>query len=205
MSESGAFPVRLSGSKARKLQPEQICRCALGQEAREIEMPQSPQKNAKADVLRALAIDELQLLLGAEPHLSAAFRTLAERAQAPELHTLCNEGVTYTNRRVARIKKALGMLKAPIKPRRSTGLTGLISDAKRAGGRKKSPATDAALLAAIERISHFGLAIYTSIDRYLRGADAPAARRVLIPSTKEKREAIGEMSRMARRKLLPRV
>jgi hypothetical protein len=63
--------------------------------------------------------------------------------------------------------------------------------------RSKSAETDVAVLAAIERISHFGLAIYTTIDQYLRLAGSLAVRRLLIPSTKEKREAIGEMSRMA--------
>jgi hypothetical protein len=82
-------------------------------------------------------------------------------------------------------------------------LDGLIKDAKRAAARSKSAETDVAILAAIERISHFGLAIYTTIDRYLRMAGIPEARRLLVPSTKEKREAIGEMSRMARKRLLP--
>ena len=31
------------------------------------------------------------------------------------------------------------------------------------------------------------------------------ARRILVPSTREKRDAIGEMNRMARKRLLPRV
>jgi ferritin-like metal-binding protein YciE len=84
-------------------------------------------------------------------------------------------------------------------------LDGLIKDAKRAVATTKSAETDAAILAAVERISHFGLAAYTTIDRYLRLADIPEARRILVPSTKEKREAIGEMSRMARKRLLPRV
>ena len=89
--------------------------------------------------------------------------------------------------------------------RPSSKLDGLIKDARRAAARAKAAETDVVILAAIERISHFGLAIYTTIDRYLRLADVPDARRILVPSTKEKQEAIGEMSRMARKRLLPRV
>jgi ferritin-like metal-binding protein YciE len=162
-------------------------------------------KDKHKDAICALAVQDLQLLLGAEPHLAKAFGVLARRSKANELRTFCKEGVSYTVRRVGRIKEALRKLNAPLVPRPSLGWDGVIKDARRAAARTKSAGTDAAILAAIERISHFGLAAYTTIDRYLRLADAPEARRILVPSTKERREAIGEMSRMARKRLLPRV
>jgi ferritin-like metal-binding protein YciE len=161
--------------------------------------------SARRVQLRALAIHDLQMLLGAEPELARAFRVLAKSANSRELRTFCREGVTYTRRRVIRIKQALKLLGAPVSGKHCYGLSGLIKDAKRVALRRQNAATDAALLGAIERISHFGLAIYTTIDRYLRGAGAPGARRILIPSTKEKRDAIGEMSRMTRNRLLPRL
>ena len=162
-------------------------------------------KDTHKDVMRALVVQDLQLLLGAEPHLAKAFRVLARRSKGHELRTFCKDGVSYTVRRVGRIKEALRKLDASLVPRPSLGLDGLIKDARRVAARAKSAKTDAAILAAIERISHFGLAAYTTIDRYLRLADVPEVRRILVPSTKEKREAIGEMSRMARRQLLPRL
>ena len=153
---------------------------------------------------RALAVGELQRLLRAEPHLAAAFRLLARRAQAKPLRKLCREGVTYTNRRVRRIRAALHALDAPVRPKPSRGLDGLIRDALRISGPgAKSPARDAAMLAAIERISHHGLATYAAIDRYLRAARASAARRILAPSLREKREAIVEEGKMAREELIP--
>jgi len=162
-------------------------------------------KDNRQDAVRALAVQDLQLLLGAEPHLARAFQALAQRSNSDELRTLCKEGVSYTRRRVDRIKKALKKLDAPLVSRPSSGLDGLIDDAKRAAARTKSAETDAAILATIERISHFGLAIYTTIDRHLRLTGIPKARRILAPSTKEKGEAIREMSRMARKRLLPRL
>lgn len=162
-------------------------------------------KDTKEHAVRALAIRDLQLLLGVEHHLAKAFRGLSWRSQSDELRTLCKECVTYTLRRARRIKAALRKLDAPLVSRPSSGLAGLINDAKRAAVRKKSAETDVAILAAVERVSHFGLAIYTTIDRYLRLAGVPEVRRILVPSTKEKRDAIGEMSRMARKRLLPRL
>jgi hypothetical protein len=148
-------------------------------------------KDKHKETVRALVIQDLQLLLGAKPHLAKAFRGLSRRSQSDELRTFCKEGVTF--RRVRRIKAALGKLAGPLVSRPSSGLDGLINDAKRAAVGSKSAETDVANLAAIERISHFGLAIYMTIDRYLRLAGIPEARRILVPST------------MARKRLLPRV
>jgi hypothetical protein len=103
---------------------------------------------------------------------------------------------------VGRIK-ALGKLHAPLMSRPFSGLGGLIKDARRAA-RTKRPETNVVILATIERIPHFDLAIYMTIDRYLRLAHVPEVQRILVPSTRKKREAIGEMSSLARRRL-PRV
>jgi hypothetical protein len=99
-------------------------------------------KDKYKEAVRTLAIQDLQLLLGAEPHLAKAFRGLSRRSQSDELRTFCKEGVTYTLRRVRRIKAALKKLAAPLVSRPSSGLDGLIKDAKRAAIRSKSAETD---------------------------------------------------------------
>ena len=119
-------------------------------------------KDKYQDEVRGLAVRDLQLLLGVEPHLANAFKALSKRAGSTELRTFCKEGVTYTLRREDRIKKSLKKLDAPLVSRPSAGLDGLIKDAKRAAARSKSAQTDVAILATIERISHFGLAAYTT-------------------------------------------
>jgi ferritin-like metal-binding protein YciE len=78
-------------------------------------------------------------------------------------------------------------------PKKSAALPGLIADALAAGRKQPPKAQDAAILAAIEPISHYGLAIYTAIDRYLAAAQVQGARRILAPSLQEKRDAIDEM------------
>lgn len=165
-------------------------------------------KKSKAKAsLRHLAVNELQSLLGSEPKLARAFAKLAKQASSPALKTFCREGVEYTERRVQRIEQALALLEAPAKPRASAAMPGLIEDALAAGKSfgKDGQARDAAIMAAIERISHYGLASYAAIERFLGSVADAKVRRVLSPSTREKRDAIGEESRMARRTLLPAV
>jgi ferritin-like metal-binding protein YciE len=154
--------------------------------------------------LRKLAIAELQSLLGSEPKLARGFAQLAKSSTSPTLKRFCRQGMTYTQRRVTRLKDALKSLDAPIKSKPSQSMPGLVADALKAGRSfpDDTSARDAVILTAIERISHYGLASYTSIDRFLRAIHATETRRVLIPSTKEKRDAIGEMSRMARHKII---
>src|SRR5688500_7476245 len=137
------------------------------------------EKDKQRDVVRALAVQDLQLLLGAEPHLAKAFRVLSRRSKSDELRAICKEGVSYT-------------LMHPSCPRhlRAWPVFLRTQDVPPSRPRARKPTSPSGLP---ERISHFGLPIYTSIDRHLRLARVPEARRVLRPSTKEKREAIGEM------------
>ena len=157
-------------------------------------------------VLIALAADDMQRLLGAEPKLARAFARLQKRATATKLRKFCGEGVSYTERRVRRLKSALRALGLPSRPEASSALPGLIADAVEATRVRLPEARDAAILAAIEPISHYGLALYASIDRYLLAAGAKKARAILEPSRAEKLEAIEEMAGMMPRllKILPK-
>jgi len=143
-----------------------------------------------------LAVQQMQILLGVEPKLARAFGRLQKRATDPHLRKFCGEGVTYTNRRVRRLKAALRSLAIKPRAKKSAALPGLIADALAAGVKLPPVARDAALLAAIEPISHYGLAAYTAIDRHLLGAKATKARKILRPCVTEKRDAIIEMLEM---------
>ena len=145
-----------------------------------------------------LAVDAMAVLLGAEPELAKAFGRLAGAAAEPKLKTFCKQGVTYTNRRVRRLKSAFRALGLKAEPQKSAALPGLIADALAAAKSTPKERRDAAILAGIEPISHYGLALYTAIDRNLDGAQAKKARKLLAPSVKEKREAIAEMGGMAK-------
>jgi ferritin-like metal-binding protein YciE len=162
-------------------------------------------KRPDQDALRQLAVSELQSLLSSEPKLVRGFAHLVKQATSPRLRKFCREGVEYTERRVERLREALELLEAPVKPLASEAMPALIADAIAAGRSSNSDdeACDLAILTAIERISHYGLASYTSIDRFLRASRETKARRVLAPCIKEKREAIAEMGQMAREKFIP--
>lgn len=162
-------------------------------------------KKADQDALRQLAVSELQSLLGSEPKLVRGFARLVKQATSPRLRKFCGEGVEYTECRVERLREALELLEAPVKPVASQAMPGLIADAVAAGKSSNGDreARDLAILTAIERISHYGLASYSSIDRFLRASGETKARRVLAPCIKEKREAIAEMGGMARGIFIP--
>jgi ferritin-like metal-binding protein YciE len=157
------------------------------------------------EVLRRLAVAELRRLLQSEPRLTAAWKVLARRATHPSLRRLCREGVTYTERRTRRVRDALKALEAPPRPAPSRGMDGLLADAKRAAATRDPRTRDVAMLAAIERISHDGLAVYAALDRMLRACREREARKILAPSLKEKREAVAEEAAMARDDVIPKL
>jgi ferritin-like metal-binding protein YciE len=117
-----------------------------------------------------LAVDQMAVLLGAEPELAKAFGRVERRAAEPKLKKFCKEGVTTTNRRVRRLKAAFRALGLKAEPAKPAALPGLIEDARAAARGTPAERRDAAILAAIEPVSHYGLALYTAIDRNLDGA-----------------------------------
>jgi ferritin-like metal-binding protein YciE len=152
--------------------------------------------------LIALAAERMEVLLGAEPKLARAFARLQKKAGARHLRKFCGQGVVYTNRRVRRLKMAFRELGLKPRAKKSAALPGLIADALDIARTRSSLMRDAAILSAIEPISHYGLALYVAIDRYLFVAQVGKAREILEPSVVEKRDAIIEMSEMGGRQAI---
>jgi hypothetical protein len=90
-------------------------------------------KRPDQDALRQLAVSELQSLLGSELKLVRGFARLVKQATSPRLRKFCREGVEYTERRVERVREALELLEAPVKPLAPGAMSGLIADAIAAG------------------------------------------------------------------------
>lgn len=155
--------------------------------------------------LRDLLIAELSDALGADRQLLEAWPVLGEAASAQTLRRLCAEGVDYTHERISRLATAFTILTIDAVATRSDAIGCLIRDAldvARAGS--AGPVRDAALLAAIQKLSHYGHASYGSIVGFAEILEEDAVAKLLGESLDEKAEAIEEMTDMAASEIDPR-
>jgi ferritin-like metal-binding protein YciE len=155
--------------------------------------------------LRDLFVSDLQYLYYADRQLQKTFPRLGKAAKSPSLQQLCREGVDYTAERLERLETIFNQLDISPRARTSHGMKGLLDEATEVAGKGRlaSGVRDAALLAAIQRISHYGIASYGTAAAYADAVGEKRAAKILAKSLKEKKEADEEMTEMAESEINP--
>lgn len=165
-------------------------------------MPQSnpmPHTN-----LRDILIAELADALGSDRLLLTTWPALARAVRTQSHKRLCEEGVDYTQERIERLEKAFAILKVEPSEKRSDGMTCLLEAALTGADRGAAgPLRDAVLLAAIQKLSHYGDAGYGSLVGYAETLGEREIALMLRRSLDEKSAAIEEMTDMAEGEINP--
>ncbi len=155
--------------------------------------------------LRDVLIAELSDALGADRRLLDAWPVLADAASAQTLKRFCAEGVDYTRERLRRLETAFSILQAHSAASSADAIGCLIKAALDvAGAGDAGPVRDAALLAGIQKLSHYGHASYASIVGFAETLEEDAVAKLLDASLDEKGEAIEVMMDMAADEINPR-
>lgn len=149
--------------------------------------------------LRDLLVEELRDLYHADKQLLKAFPRLAKGATAEEMSKLCEEGADYTEERIRRLEQAFETLGMPARGTTCHAMAGLIEEAMETLDEDFSDAVrDAALLANIQRISHYGIAGYGTICAYAKAVGEDELAELLAKSLDEKKDADEEMTELAK-------
>ena len=155
--------------------------------------------------LRDLLVEELRDLYHADKQLLKAFPRLAKGAAGGDVQKLCEEGVDYTEERIRRIEQAFEMLGMPARGKTCHAMAGLIEEAMETLDEDFSDAVrDAALLANIQRISHYGIAGYGTVCAFAKAIGEEDMAGLLAKSLDEKKDADQEMTELAKSEINPR-
>ena len=157
-----------------------------------------------ATTLRDILIDELMEAYDSDRQLLEAWPRLSSAAGAESLQRLCREGVDYTRTRVGRLTQAFQALDVPARAKACDAMTALIESAFEVCEEGPSGAVkDAALLAQISKISHYGLADYASLQGFAEAFGESAVAKLMAESHHEKEEAVREEAKMAEDEINP--
>jgi len=155
--------------------------------------------------LRDVLIDELADSLGADRQLLDAWPALEAAVTAPLLKKFCAEGTDYTRERIRRLEAVFALLGVPATANSSEAMAGLIENALDLAEEGEAGAVrDAAILAAIQKLSHYGHASYLSIAGIAETLREGEIAKLMRKSFDEKDEAIEEMVAMADDEINPR-
>jgi ferritin-like metal-binding protein YciE len=157
-----------------------------------------------ATTLRDVLVERLMDAYDADRQLLLAWPRLGSAAEADSLRRLCDEGVDYTRERLRRLERAFAELGTPARAKPCVPMAALLEAATEVACHgPPGPVRDAALLAAIQTLSHYGHASYGSIRGFAEALAETGVVKLMAKSYKEKAEAIEEMAGMAESEIDP--
>ena len=118
----------------------------------------------KTQTLRDVYVDNLKDLYSAETQLIAALPKMAKAAESDELRDGFERHLEETRIHAERLEQIFEALEKSPKGKKCKGMAGLVEEGKEVLQEMKqaSPARDAALIAAAQRVEHYEISGYGS-------------------------------------------
>jgi ferritin-like metal-binding protein YciE len=114
--------------------------------------------------LQELFLDELADIYNAEQQLTKALPKMAKAANSDELREAFEMHLEETEEQISRIEQAAEVMGESLKKKVCKGMKGLLEEGQEMMQEKKqSPAIDATLIAAAQKVEHYEIASYGTL------------------------------------------
>jgi len=148
--------------------------------------------------LQKLFLDELADIYGAEKQLIKALPKMAKAAQSSELKDALATHLSETENQVERIQQVFGLLDKPAKSKSCKAMEGLLAEGKEIMDEwKDSPAFDAALISAAQKVEHYEIATYGCLCTWAKLLGHNEALGLLKQTINEEEEADQKLTEIA--------
>jgi ferritin-like metal-binding protein YciE len=126
--------------------------------------PQGAGEDMEQNPLHEVFLDELADLYSAEKQLLKALPRMAKAAKSEELREAFEQHLSETEEQVNRLEQAVEALGEKMKRKTCKAMEGLLEEAKEMmDDQKDSPALDAVLIAAAQKVEHYEIASYGTV------------------------------------------
>ena len=114
--------------------------------------------------LHELFLEELADVYSAEQQITKALPKMAKAAESEELRAAFEEHLQQTEEQISRLEQVFEALGESMKRKTCKGMQGLIEEGSEVMQEHKgSPAIDAALIAAAQKVEHYEIATYGTL------------------------------------------
>lgn len=139
--------------------------------------------------LQELFLDELADIYYAEKQLTKALPKMAKAASSDELQNAFEEHLSQTEEHIQRIEEVFDLFEKPAKGKKCEAIEGLIKEGDRIAKEfKGSPALDAALISAAQKVEHYEIASYGCLCTWAEMLDNQEALSLLKETLGEEKE-----------------
>lgn len=152
----------------------------------------------KDSELHELFLDELADILHAERQLTKALPKMAKAAKSEELTTAFESHLAETENQIKRLEQVFASLDEPVKSKECKAMKGLLEEGKEMMEEMKdSPALDAALIAAAQKVEHYEIASYGTVCAWAEKMGHDEAVELLTETLDEEKAADEKLTAIA--------
>jgi ferritin-like metal-binding protein YciE len=144
----------------------------------------------KINTLKDLYIEELRDIYNAETQLVKALPRIYGCVESRELRDTIHDHEVETKEHIGRLDEIFGNLGVPPKGKKCTAMEGLIEEADALIKEDiAKPVLDAAIIAEIQRIEHYEIAVYGTLATFAKLLGRENEAELLHQTLDEEREA----------------
>jgi ferritin-like metal-binding protein YciE len=152
----------------------------------------------KLNNLHDLYVSELKDLYNAENQIIKALPKMAKAAATDDLRQALEEHLWQTRGHVERLDQIFRKMEASPKGTKCKGMAGIIAEGEEAMANEAEPfVSDAALIAAAQRVEHYEIAAYGTVRSYARQLGYEEAAEMLQETLNEEGEADKRLTSIA--------
>jgi ferritin-like metal-binding protein YciE len=158
--------------------------------------------------LKGLFKSDLRYMYYVEKEIVKALPDIADASSDPELKKAFVEHLEQSKMHLERLEKIFDGLDLKPRARKSQGIGGLIQEGKEVLEKKDdiSPdILDAALIAAVQRIEHYEIAAYGTLNTYAKLLGDSKTADLLKKTLDEESEADEKLTRIAVKRVNPKI
>ncbi len=148
--------------------------------------------------LHELFLDQLADILNAEQQLIKALPRMAEAANSVELTAAFESHLAETENHITRLEEVFTSLDSPVKNKKCKAMEGLLQEGREMMAEMEgSPALDAALIAAAQKVEHYEIASYGTVCAWAEHMGHDDAVQLLAATLDEERAADEKLTAIA--------
>jgi ferritin-like metal-binding protein YciE len=148
--------------------------------------------------LMELFVNELKDIYWAEKHLTKALPKMAKAAQSEELKAALEEHLEVTEGQIERLEEVFAMIDLKPQGKKCEAMAGLVKEGEEIVSEfKGSPALDAAIISASQKVEHYEIASYGCLRTYARLLGYTEAMELLQATLEEEAETDEKLTDIA--------
>ncbi|SRR6266550_1867403 len=144
--------------------------------------------------LRETFVNELKDVYDAEKQLLKALPKMAKAAQHEELKTAFESHLQETEEHVRRLEEVFSLMEQPVKGKKCKAMHGLIAEGEDLISEEEG---DAALICAAQKVEHYEIASYGSLEAWARLLQQDDAANLLEETLAEEKAADEKLTEIA--------